>query len=138
MHTFVRRLAVCSAVVAAAAVAPAAVASADVVVPFQVNPAPWGNPNGSFDSPAVRCAASISDNAGVVRIVDGGGVGCYLVSEVRWLNFSTGATGVAQMSDALAGSVREAVLQTGSGQVAVMATSASGTSVPGFATFSVP
>lgn len=135
-----RRLAVCGAIVVGAALAPAAVASAEMVVPFQINPAPFGNPNGSFDSPRVSCVAVVGEQPGVARITGGDPTrpGCYAVSDVRWLNLSTGATGSARMSDGVGGSPAEAIVLSGAGQVAVVALPVSGTTVPGIATFFVP
>jgi hypothetical protein len=139
MTTFVRRLAVCSALVLGGAFASTAVASADVIVPFQVNPAPYGNPNGSADTPRVSCAAAISETGGTVRITGPTDrPGCYLVSEVRWVNLSTGASGVAPMVDGVLGTRVSEPLPTGAGQVAVVAVAGNGFTVPGFATFYVP
>ncbi|WP_020110575.1 hypothetical protein [Rhodococcus sp. 114MFTsu3.1] len=140
MKTFVRRLTVCGAVAIGAVLGPVAVASAEVTVPFQIDPAPYGNTNGSFDSPEVRCVAVLGEQPGVARITspDDGRPGCYQVADVRWLNLSTGASGAARMSDGLDGAPREAVLRTGPGQVALVAVSSYATTVPGFATFYVP
>ncbi|WP_092808180.1 hypothetical protein [Rhodococcus globerulus] len=136
----VRRLAICSAIVIGSALAPVAAASAAVTVPFQIDPAPYGNPNGSFDAPAVRCVAVVGDQAGTVTITGGkeGRWGCLLSSEVRWLNLSTGASGTARLSDGLNGFPAEAILQTGSGQLAVAVLSTAGSITPGAATFYVP
>lgn len=46
----VRRLSVCTSVVITSALTSVALASAAVTIPFQINPAPYGNPNGSFDA----------------------------------------------------------------------------------------
>ncbi|MFM1729193.1 hypothetical protein ABI214_03180 [Prescottella soli] len=136
----VRRLAVCAAVVAGSVLAPVAVASAAVTVPFQIDPAPFGNPNGSFDAPAVRCTAVVGEQPGTATITGGkeGRWGCLLSSEVRWLNLSTGASGAARLSDGLGGVPAEAALDTGTGQVVVSVMSAAGTITPGFAVFYVP
>jgi hypothetical protein len=136
----VRRLAICSAIVIGSALVPGAAASAAVTVPFQIDPAPFGNPNGSFDAPAVRCVAVVGDQAGTVTITGGkeGRWGCLLSSEVRWLNLSTGASGTARLSDGLNGFPAEAILQTGSGHLAVAVISTAGTITPGVATFFVP
>lgn len=136
----VRRLSICSAVVIGSALAPVAAASATVTVPFQVNPAPFGNPNGSFDAPAVRCVAVVGEQPGTVTISGGneGQWGCLLSSDVRWLNLSTGASGTARLSDGLYGFPAEATLQTGSGQVAVAVISTVGTITPGVVTVYVP
>ncbi|MCA1007254.1 hypothetical protein LCL87_16145 [Rhodococcus hoagii] len=137
----VRRLAVCAGVVAGGALAPTAIASAAVTVPFQIPPAPYGNPNGSFDAPAVRCAAVVDELAGAVTITGGnaGGWGCLLSSDVHWLNLSTGASGSARLSDGLNGIPAAVTLQTGPGQIAVAVLSATpGPITPGVATFQVP
>ncbi|NKW23899.1 hypothetical protein GS961_16345 [Rhodococcus hoagii] len=121
--------------------ASAAVASAAVTVPFQIDPAPFGNPNGSFDAPAVRCVAVVDEQPGAVTVTGGnaGGWGCLLSSEVRWLNLSTGASGSARLSDGLGGIPAAVTLQTGSGQVAVAVLSVTpGPITPGVATFHVP
>lgn len=134
------RLAVCAGLVAGALAAPAAIASAAVTVPFQVDPAPFGNPNGSFDAPAVRCAAVVGERSGTVTITGGkdGGWGCLLSSEVRWLNLSTGVSGSARMSDGLNGVPPAATMDTGSGQIAVAVLSVAGPITPGVATVYVP
>lgn len=137
----VRRLAVCAAVVAGSALAPAAVASAEVTVPFQINPAPFGNPNGSFDAPSVRCVAVVGEEPGSVTITGGkeDRWGCLLSSDVHWLNLSTGASGSAVMSDGLNGIPPQVALRTGTGQVAVTVISASGGIItPGVTTLFVP
>ncbi|TQF74217.1 hypothetical protein FK531_06125 [Rhodococcus spelaei] len=136
----VRRLAVCAAVAVGTVLAPAAVASAAVTVPFQINPAPFGNPNGSFDAPPVRCVAVVGERPGATTVTGGekGGWGCLLSSEVRWLNLSTGASGSTRLSDGLNGVPAQAILQTGTGQVAIAIESAAGTITPGVATFYVP
>ena len=137
----VRRLAVCVAVVAGSALAPAAIASAEVTIPFQINPAPFGNPNGSFDAPSVRCVAVVGEEPGTVTITGGkeDRWGCLLSSDVRWLNVSTGASGSAVMSDGLNGIPPHAVLHTGPGQLAVTVISASGGIItPGVAGLYVP
>ncbi len=64
----VRRLSACVSIVAVSVLAPAAVASAAVTVPFQINPAPFGNPNGSFDAPPVHCVAVVGEQPGTVTI----------------------------------------------------------------------
>ncbi|MGG7099560.1 hypothetical protein [Rhodococcus sp. 24CO] len=136
----VRRLAICSAVVIGSALAPVATASAAVTVPFQINPAPFGNPNGSFDAPSVRCVAVVGEQSGTVTITGGkeSRWGCLLSSEVRWLNLSTGVSGTALLSDGLNGFPSEVTLQTGTGQIAVAVISTTGTITPGGATFYVP
>ncbi|WP_280760767.1 hypothetical protein [Prescottella agglutinans] len=136
----VRRLAVCTPVVVGSVLVSAAVASAAVTVPFQIDPAPFGNPNGSFDAPAVRCAAVVGEQPGTVTITGGkeGRWGCPLSSEVRWLNLSTGVSGSARLSDGLGGIPAEATLPTGAGQLVVAVTPVAGTITPGFAVFYVP
>lgn len=118
-----------------------ATAAAAVTVPFQIDPAPFGNPNGSFDAPAVRCVAVVGDAPGTATITGGndGQWGCLLSSEVRWLNLSTGMSGTALLSDGLHGIPARAALPTGTGQIVVVLTSTSGGPItPGAATFAVP
>lgn len=140
MLNLVRRLAVCTSVVAASALVSVAAASAAVTVPFQINPAPYGNPNGSFDAPPVRCVAVVGEQPGEVTITGGkdGRWGCLLSSEVRWLNLSTGASGFARLSDGLNGFPAEATLRTGTGQLAIAVTFVAGAITPGIATLYVP
>ncbi|TYQ04462.1 UNVERIFIED_ORG: hypothetical protein L601_000600001350 [Gordonia westfalica J30] len=121
------------------AVAPTAAAS--TIIPFQINPAPLGNPNGSFDAPAIRCGAEVGKQRGVVTITgtERARWGCLIYADVRWLNLSTGATGAARMSNGLNGFPPEAELRTGSGQVVLtMLQGIQGNVTPGFATVSVP
>lgn len=136
----VRRLVVCAGLVVGPILAPAAVASAAPAVPFQLDPAPFGNPDGSFDAPAVHCVAVVGEPPGTVTITGGkdGGWGCLLSSEVRWLNLSTGASGAARMSDGLHGVPAAATVQTGSGQIALVVLPVAGPITPGVATFYVP
>lgn len=137
----VRRLGFCIAAAVAVGMASSGAAEAAVTVPFQIDPAPFGNPNGSFDAPSVRCVAVVGDQAGVVTITGGkpGGWGCLLSSGVRWVNLSTGATGTAQLSDGLNGIPAAATVHTGAGQVAVLLDSVTpGVITPGLATFFVP
>ncbi|MFE3543663.1 hypothetical protein ACFXK0_11875 [Nocardia sp. NPDC059177] len=135
-----RRIIVGAAVLVAAGISATGLAAADpVVVPFQVNPAPFGNPNGSFDVPAIRCVV-VLDQPGTAVITGGkaGGWGCMLYSPVHWVNLTTGATGYAQLSDGLNGIPPQATLHTGPGQIALVLTSVTGgTTTPGFATFTV-
>ncbi|MFB7716175.1 hypothetical protein [Nocardia sp. NPDC056100] len=127
---------------AAAGMASTGVAAADPVsIPFQINPAPFGNPNGSFDAPAMRCAAVVGDQPGVVLITGDkpGGWGCPLSAGVNWINLATGATGAAQLSNGLNGIPAAATLNTGGGQVALILNPVGGGIVtPGLATFFVP
>ncbi|NKR46249.1 hypothetical protein GS506_15905 [Rhodococcus hoagii] len=135
------RLALCAGIAGCSVLASAAVASAAVTVPFQIAPAPYGNPNGSFDAPAVRCVAVVGEQSGAATITGGnsGGWGCLLSSEVHWLNLSTGASGSARLSDGLNGIPAAVTLQTGPGQIAVAVLSATpGPITPGVATFHVP
>ncbi|TJZ77231.1 hypothetical protein FCG67_14685 [Rhodococcus oryzae] len=114
--------------------------AAPVTVPFQVNPAPYGNPNGSFDAPAPRCAAVVGAQPGAVVITGGnpGGWGCPLTSQVQWMNLSTGATGTTHLSDGLNGIPAAATVNTGIGQVVAVVNPVAGIVTPGFATFYVP
>ena len=136
----VRRSAVFASVVVGSALAQCAVAAAAVTIPFQIDPAPYGNPNGSFDVPPIRCAAVVGEQPGAVTITGGkeDRWGCPLSSTVNWLNLSTGAAGSARLSDGLHGFPAEATLQTGAGQVAVLVVSSPGLTTPGVATFFVP
>lgn len=140
MTNLVRRLSACVSIVAVSVLAPAAVASAAVTVPFQINPAPFGNPNGSFDAPPVHCVAVVGEQPGTVTITGAKDErwGCLLSTEVRWMNLSTGASGTGRLSGDNQGTPGEATLQTGAGQVAVAILPAAGPVTPGFATFFVP
>ncbi|CAN5298211.1 UNVERIFIED_ORG: hypothetical protein M2328_004440 [Rhodococcus erythropolis] len=140
MTNLVRRLSACVSIVAVSVLAPAAVASAAVTVPFQINPAPFGNPNGSFDAPPVHCVAVVGEQPGTVTITGAKDErwGCMLSTEVRWMNLSTGASGTGRLSGDNQGTPGEATLQTGAGQVAVAILPAAGPVTPGFATFFVP
>jgi hypothetical protein len=58
---------------------------------------------------------------------------------VRWLNLSTGASGSARLSDGLNGVPAEAIVQTGTGQIAVAVLSVAGSIItPGVTSFYVP
>lgn len=131
-----------SAVVAVGLMAtPSVAAAAPTLLPFQVNPAPLGNPNGSFDAPAIRCAVEVGRQAGVVTITGGerDRWGCLISGDVRWLNLSTGTHGMARMSPGLHGHPPEATVRTGSGRVTiVMLQAVPGNVTPGLTTFSVP
>ncbi|TWH10762.1 hypothetical protein L618_000400002430 [Rhodococcus rhodochrous J45] len=128
--------------VATSVLAVPGVASAEVVtVPFRIDPASYGNPNGSFDVPPVRCAVRIGETEGSVTITGNKpeGWGCLIYARVDWLNLTTGASGTARMSDGLNGFPPEAVLTTGSGQVALVLHPLPGPPMtPGFTTFFVP
>ncbi|MFI6398395.1 hypothetical protein ACIBED_09820 [Rhodococcus coprophilus] len=136
----VRRTLVFASVCIGSALAQCAVAAASVTIPFQIDPAPFGNPNGSFDVPPIRCAAVVGEQPGAVTITGGkeGRWGCPLSSTVNWLNLSTGASGSAQLSDGLHGFPAQATLETGSGQVAVTVIPGHGLATPGVAAFYVP
>ncbi|WP_330180228.1 hypothetical protein OHB26_27925 [Nocardia sp. NBC_01503] len=136
------KLGVLAAIGAAAGMASTGTAAADATtIPFQINPAPFGIPTGSFDAPAGDCAAVVGDQPGVVLITGGrpGGWGCPLSSNIRWINLSTGATGAAQLSDGLNGIPSAATINTGPGQVALILTTVTASTItPGLATFYVP
>ncbi|MFC9790492.1 hypothetical protein [Rhodococcus sp. NPDC127528] len=134
----VRRSVACAAVVAGSVLAPAAVASAAVTAPFQINPAPFGNPYGSLDVPTIRCVAVVGEQPGAVRITgpNEGYWWCVLPGDVHWLNVSSGASGSARMSAGADGRP-EAVLPTGTGQVVVAVTS-DAPYTPGITTVYVP
>ena len=136
----VRSLVVCVASAAALGLSSVATASAATTVPFQINPATFGNPNGSFDVPPIACAAEVGNQPGTITITGAkpGRWGCLIYAEVRWLNLATGATGSARMSDGLNGFPPEAVLHTGVGQVVLTMLPLPGNATPGFATFFVP
>lgn len=141
MLIFARRLGLGALFVASGLSVAGIATAAPTTVPFQIAPAPFGNPNGSFDVPRVQCAAVIGDQPGVVVITGGmaGGWGCMTSSPVQWINLSTGATGATELSDGLNGIPSHASVVTGAGQVVVMLSSKSGgTTTPGFATFAVP
>lgn len=141
MMNLVRRLGICAITVAASGLSTAGVAAAAVTIPFQIDPAPFGNPNGSFDAPPVRCVAVVGDQPGSVTITGGkpGRWGCLLSAEVLWVNLSTGTSGTARLSDGLNGIPAAATVNTGTGQVAVVVNStAPGPITPGAATFFVP
>ncbi|MFD4291869.1 hypothetical protein ACFWPA_04185 [Rhodococcus sp. NPDC058505] len=135
----VRGLAMCAAV-AAAFLTTTGVASAAAAVPFQVAPAPFGNPNGSFDVPAIRCATVVGERPGDLTITGSmpGRWGCLINAEARWLNLSTGASGTARLSDGLHGYPPEATVHTGAGQVAVVLIPLPGSVTPGVAAVAVP
>ncbi|WP_067824488.1 hypothetical protein [Nocardia inohanensis] len=139
---FARKLAVTTTALAAAALPAAAIAGADpAVIPFQINPAPFGNPNGSFDAFPGNCVAVVGALPGTVTIAGGkpGGWGCYISSTVQWLNLTTGVTGTTQLSNGLNGIPAQTTFTPGPGQLALILTPASGgTTTPGFATFYVP
>ncbi|EME20458.1 hypothetical protein [Rhodococcus triatomae] len=136
--TLVRVLTAGALVAIGAALPTAGQAAAAVTVPFQIDPAPLGNPNGSFDVPAIRCAAVVGDRRVTITGGKEGGWGCLLSSPVEWLNLSTGAHGAATLSDGLNGIPPAVTLDTGAGRVVVMVSSRTGPVTPGFVTFHVP
>lgn len=136
-----RAVGVCATTIAISTLLAAGVASASTTVPFQIDPAPYGNPNGSFDAPSIRCVAVVGEEPGTVTITGGkeDGWGCLLYADVQWVNLSTGESGSARLSDGLNGIPAFATIDTGAGQVAVLVTStAAGPVTPGIATFQVP
>lgn len=138
MRILVRGLGVCAA---AAAVGLAGAGVAAAAVPFPVPPAPFGNPNGSFDVLPIRCATEVGERPGHLTVTGGlpDGWGCMLQAKVHWLNLSTGATGVAELSNGLNGIPPEATMQTGAGQVVVTVQSPeAGNVTPGLALVAVP
>ena len=139
MIDFVRRSAAGAAIAAGAVLAPAAIASAAVTVPFQINPAPFGNPNGILDVPSIRCWAVVGEQPGTVTITGpkDGVRACLLPGDMHWLNLSSGASGSARMS-AGADGYPAAVLPTGAGQVVVAATSNVLPTTPGVVAVDVP
>nr|WP_305095345.1 hypothetical protein [Prescottella sp. R16] len=135
----VRRSVACAAIVAGAVLTTTTVASAAVTVPFQIDPAPFGNPNGSLDVPSIRCWAVVGDQPGTVTITGpkDGMRACLLPGDMHWLNLSTGTSGTARMSAGIDG-YPEATLPTGTGQVVIAATSATAPYTPGVVTVHVP
>lgn len=136
---FVAGFALSAAAVALPVLLAAPAANAATVIPFQLNTAPFGNPNGSFDAKAGRCAAIVGEKPGVVVITgaEAGRWGCHPSAPVQWINLSTGATGATVLSDGLHGFPPQVPLRTGPGQVALTLT-VGGIVTPGFATFVVP
>lgn len=136
----VRTLVVCAAAAIGSVFVTAGTASAETAVPFFIDPAPFGNPNGSFDAPSVRCVAVVGEQTGTVRITGGkdGGWGCLISSQVHWINLATGAVGTAVTSDGLNGFVPEATLATGPGVVAITIVATNGVITPGLTTVTVP
>ncbi len=138
MIDVVRRSVAYAAIVAGSFLAPAAIASAAVTVPFQIDP------YGPFDFPSVRCVAVVGEQPGTVTITGPeerrreGRSGCLQLSEVRWLNLSSGAAGSTPMSIGSDG-YPAAILPTGTGQVVVaVVDTGSSTVTPGVATVYVP
>lgn len=113
--------------------------AAPVGVPFQIAPAPYGNPGGSIDSLPTHCVVVVGERPGVATVAGGqnDGWGCTLNTPIRWINLSTGASGVAVTSDGLNGFPPRAEIATGPGQIAMMITPG-GVYTPGFATVAVP
>jgi len=140
VKNLVRTVGAVTVALATTVLATGGTAAADVTIPFQIDPASFGNPNGSFDVPPSRCAAVVGEQPGHATITgrDPGRWGCLIYAELEWLNLSTGASGTARMSDGLNGFPPEATLDTGTGQVALVLLPLPGTTTPGFATFPVP
>ncbi|RDI49434.1 hypothetical protein [Nocardia mexicana] len=137
---FARGFLMCTATFAfAMAAAAGTAAAAPTTVPFQINTAPYGNPNGSFDSAPSRCVAIVGEQPGVVTVAGAnpGGWGCEVSAALQWVNLSTGVTGAARTSDGLFGFPSKATLHTGPGRIALIL-SKGGITTPGFATFDVP
>ena len=111
------------------------VAAAAPVQPFQIQPAPFGNPNGSFDVPPIRCGFDTGGKTGQVTVTGSrrDRWGCPPFATVQWVNLQTGATGAARLGPGLNGVPPAATLRTGRGQVALVLTT-SGIVTPGFAT----
>ncbi|MFD4294004.1 hypothetical protein ACFWPA_16000 [Rhodococcus sp. NPDC058505] len=139
MIEVVRRFVACAAIGACSVLTPVTAAATAVTVPFQINPAPFGNPYGSLDVPTIRCVAVVGEQPGTVRITgpDEGWWKCLRPGDVQWLNLSSGAAGSAPMSTGADG-YPEAVLPTGPGRVVLVATSGAGPYTPGVATVHVP
>ncbi len=118
---------------AGAVVTAAGPATASTTVRFQVPPAPFGNPNGSFGVPAIRCVGVVGAKPGVITITGGddGRWGCTPSTPVHWINLSTGVRGSAKLSHGLHGNPPTVDLRTGPGSVVVTVTP-SGITVPGF------
>lgn len=116
-----------------------AASAAPTTIPFQINPAPYGNPNGSFDAFAAHCAVEIGDRPGVVAVIgaERGRWGCTNQAPVQWVNISTGRTGATLMSNGLNGIPAAATLETGVGQVLILVNPGS-TTTPGFTSVYVP
>lgn len=136
-----RRISLCTALAAAAVGMAAAVpgtAAASTVQPFQVQPAPFGNPNGSFDVPAIRCGLETGKTTGRVTVVGlaADRWGCPPMATVQWVNLQTGATGSMRLGPGLNGVPPAATLRTGRGQVALVLTT-TGVVTPGLATVAV-
>lgn len=135
MQSFARAL-VIGAVALIATTGPTAVANAaPPVTPFQIAPAPYGNPNGSVDTPAIHCGV-VRDGRGVITVTgtERDRWGCIPYATVNWVNVSTGRTGSARLSAGLHGRVPQARLTTGRGQVALTLTTSGGIITPGFTT----
>ncbi|MFI6866983.1 hypothetical protein [Nocardia sp. NPDC050406] len=124
---------------AAAVTGTGSAAAAPTTIPFQINPAPFGNPNGSFDVRPAHCGVRVGERPGVAVVTgsDAGGWGCWLATPVHWVNVSTGASGAARLSDGLNGIPSFANLETGPGQVMILLVPG-GTSTPGFTSVLVP
>ncbi|MFZ2241496.1 MAG: hypothetical protein WAV90_18425 [Gordonia amarae] len=108
-------------------------AGAATTIAFQIPPAPFGNPNGSFDVPPIHCAGVVGETPGTITITGGDKDrwGCTPSTPVHWVNLSTGAGGSAKLSPGLNGNPPTVALRTGPGSVVVTVTP-SGITVPGF------
>ncbi|QKT08947.1 hypothetical protein HUN08_00150 [Gordonia sp. X0973] len=109
-------------------------------IPFQIQPASYGNPNGSFDVPPIRCAVEPDHRRGTVMVTgtDRGRWGCLPYARVWWMNRSTGRSGVAKLSSGLNGVPAQAVLRTGRGELFIRLDAwGSSTVTPGFTTLRV-
>ncbi|AUH69665.1 MULTISPECIES: hypothetical protein [Gordonia] len=136
-----RRLTLAAAVAGSvvAATVGAGTASAAPVQPFAIQPASFGNPNGSFDVPPIHCGLESGPGAGQVTVTGtlSERWGCLPFGRVWWLNTATGATGAARMSAGLNDHPAQAVLHTGRGRIVVTLMAAGGVVTPGFATVDV-
>lgn len=104
------------------AVTTAAPAQAAAVTPFQIQPAAYGNPNGSLDLPPIRCGTANGPKSGRLTVTGMPGTrwGCLPRGDVQWINLTTGRTGTAKLSYWTAGDDAQATFTTGRGQVALM------------------
>ncbi|GAB24966.1 hypothetical protein GOPIP_075_00640 [Gordonia polyisoprenivorans NBRC 16320 = JCM 10675] len=140
IRTLIRSFAAAGVALGALVLAQPADASASVTaIGFQINPAPYGIPTGSLDSTPARCFAEVGRHRGEVTVTaeEWARWFCPPNSEVRWINLSTGATGVARLSNGLNNIPAHADLRTGPGQVALTLLPG-GVYTPGFATVAVP
>jgi len=117
---------------------PATAAAAPIL--FQIEPASFGNPNGSFDVPPIHCSVETGRSSGVLTVTGGlaGRWGCIPQAQVSWVNLTTMTTGATRVSNGLNGVPAEATVRTGAGQVIVKIDATSGIITPGVATVWVP